>query len=246
MTDFDKGYQNLLKELEIIQEENLKIFENGPRRLVRQVCMGKDEKLVIRFYHVCDITTQRSLDIGETTFRVGICRVPFVLRNWSDLPGFIEQVQEVSESIDEPPASTFRDEIYAFIQGLVTKVAQEHQKIHDMLLDVDETPEPVSAELFHTEKVYKALEGAKRAGIKLVFSVGDEERSAPAYSESQMQEKTCHVCGCLIPCRPDDEIPPRYHPSVPSYSPEPHWKRGRTGYSPSSSEPDQKRSRTGY
>ena len=236
MADLDEGlseFQRILMELRILQEENQKIFENGPRRLVRQVCMGEDGFIVIRFYHVCDNTAQRSLDIGETVFRAGICQVPFNLKTWADLPGFIAQVREVSESIDESPANAFRDEIYTFIHDMATKVAQEHQKLHDML-DVNAEPAPTSVERFHSEKVSEALQEAKRAGIHLVLSVGDGEKSAPAHSETQMEEKSCHVCGCLVPCRPGDEPEARaYHPRVPSYS-------------ASYYEPDQKRSRTGY
>lgn len=219
----------ILLALEIFRGKNEEIFEDGPRRIVRKTCMQKGGLVLIMFYHVCDVDADLPLPIGKRVFQVGIWQIRFVLKKWRDLPAFITQVREVFGYFDKNPNHGSRDEIYQFINDLVNILAQEHQKLFNMT-NVCEELTPTAAERSHCEEVSEALNRAKGAGIDLVVNFGDASQAAPAHSESDMYRQSCHVCGCLIPCRPGDEIEARsYDPRVPSYS-EPTKKRGRTGF----------------
>ena len=219
MASSDKGFvtgpERILAKLRFFQAESEENFKLGRRTIVRQVIVGGTGYPKIQFYHRCNRTRDLPLDVGETLFRRGIFEAPFTLNKWGDLPVFYTQVQEAFAT------DVFREEIYEFIDGLVTRLAGELERLNDMR-KVNEDPNPTEDEVTYCKKVHDTLEEARKAGLNLVVCEGDEEISTPAHTECDMERKRCPDCQCLIPCLPGEYEAPAYSPYTPSYS-EPGW-----------------------
>lgn len=225
----DSRFEQMVeRELKVMGERIRQILENGPRRIVRLVCMGElipGGKAVIALYHKCDITPDRPIKtIGVRSLDLGIGKLTFDLSRWNKVDAFIDGVVDVLTKLDEDPMRGDYEKIFEFINGLVTELANENQKLFD-LTNVSLDPEPTEKEQAMYDELAAVMEKHRKAGVtNAVIDIGDASKASHPMTETEIRDSRCWVCHGMIPYSPFDEawngtMPKGYVPTSPSYSP---------------------------